>query len=891
MSGRDGGPGPKERGGWRQLFRLPGGDPARETDEEIAFHLEMRIRDYLAAGMSEEEARAAAERRLGDVARVHEELGRMTRSDQRREWLADVQQDLRYGARTLLGAPTFTAMAVGTLALGIGATTAIFSLVWAVLLAPLPYPEPDRLVRLWETSPQGATRNVVSSGNVVDWQESARSFEVIGAHRAPFPVTLTGDGEPARVAFTAMQPAVARALGATPVLGRTFVAGDGVEGEAALVSHAFWRSRWGGSPDVLGRRLVLNDVPYTVVGVMPADFAFPDALVDVWVAMRDRALDPEERTSHNFQVLARLAPDVTVDGAQAEMSSLAARIAAEHPTEMTGWGVNVVPLHADLTAGVEPLFRVLLGGVAVVLLIACGNLANLLLARALARQREVSLRGALGAGRGRILRQLLTESALLAGLGGAGALLLAPLLLRMLVTAAPAGVPLLERAAVDGGMLAFAAAVALGCAALFGLAPALQLSRPDLQAALRAGQAASSRGHTRLRGGLLVAQVALSVVLLVGAGLFVRSFRALQATELGFEPAGLVLMDVDLPSARYPEIPGQVALYERLLERARAVPGVLAAAATSQPPGNGSGMTFSFAIEGREASNPSGREDDETLHAVTPGYFEVIGQRVVAGRAFDARDGADGLPVVILDESLARKHWPRGDAVGQRIAFRVGETPWLEVVGVVEETRLQSPDVAPQPAIYIPFAQKTWPWLTWTTVVARTQPGQDPSVMGGLRAALLELDPALPPQALSTVEAAFRANTSQRSFAMTLIGGFGVLALVLSVVGLYGLVSWSVARQRREIGVRIALGAEAGDVVGRVLRSSLALVLPGALGGLVVAALASGTIESLLYGVSPVDPASYAAAAALVVVVALATSWLPAARAARTDPIQTLRAE
>jgi len=457
---------------------------------------------------------------------------------------------------------------------------------------------------------------------------------------------------------------------------------------------------------------------------------------------------------------------------------------------------------------------------------------------------------------------------------------------------APADIPLLGGAAIDGRMLAFTAAAALGCAVLFGLAPALRLSRSDLESGLRAGRDASQTGHARLRGALLVTQVALSVVLLVGAGLFVRSFRAIQATELGFDPEGLVLMDVNLPQLRYPETGEQTAFYEGLLERVRGLPGVMGASATSQPPGSGSNTTFSFAIEGRVASNPTGREDDETMHAVTPGYFELLGQRVVRGRAFDARDRADGTPVVIINESLARKHWPDGDAVGHRMAFRVGDTPWREIVGVVADARLASPDVPSEEGIFIPFAQKTWPWLTWSTVVTRAAPGVDPSaVTSGLRSALLELDPDLPPQALGTVESAFRDNTARRTFTMTLVGGFGTLALLLSVVGLYGLITYSVARQRREIGVRLALGASSRAVVGRVLGRSLVLTLLGAAAGLVLAAGVSRMVESLLYEVSPVDGATYATTAGLVMIVALATTALPALRAARTDPVWALHSE
>ena len=880
--------------GWERLARLLRRDPREEHETELRFHLEMRIRDYREAGMTDEEARRAAEARMGDVTQVRRELAGLARTEERtarrREWLAGLRQDVRYASRTLRRAPGFTTVAALMLALGIGATTAIFSLVHAVLLAPLPYPDADRLVRVWETSPQGATRNPVSSGNVVDWQSRARSFTTLGAHRNPYSVTLTGGGEARQVVISAIQPEVSRTLDVAPELGRSFTVDDGVEGGGVLISHAFWTSRHGADPGVLGRRVVLNDRPYTVVGVMPADFDFPTDEVEIWLPLTDDEVDPTSRTSHNFSVVARLAPGATVESAQIEMSALAERIAEEHPAQMTGWGVHVVPLREDITRNVASLFWLLLGTVAVVLLITCGNLANLLLARAVAR--ELAVRGALGAGRRRILRQLLSESVLLALLGAAGAVAAAPLLLSVLSGAAPPDVPFLDRAGIDLRMFAFTAAVALGCALLFGLAPALQLARSDLDAALRSARGSGPAGHERIRAGLLVGQVALSVLLLVGAGLFVRSFGALQETELGFEPERLALMGVDLPSLRFPEIPQQVAFYRRLQEEIEAVPGVASATGTSQPPGTGSMMTFSFAIEGRTASNPSGREDDETLHVVWPGYFGTLGLEMLEGRAFDHADRTESTPVVILNESLARKHFPEGGAVGRRLAFRVGETPWREIVGVVADARMASPDVEPDPALFIPFAQKTWPWLTWSTVVTRSEPGVDPAtLLPALRSTLLALDPQLPPRSLGTVEEAFRENTAARTFAMTLVSGFGLLALLLSVVGLYGLISYSVARQRREIGVRIALGAATGDVARQVVRRSVALTLAGALIGVAAAMGLSRTIEGLLFGVSPVDPPTYGLAVGFVVLVAFVTAALPALRAARTDPLRALRTE
>ena len=882
--------------GWRRWIRVIRRDPMEEADEELRYHLEMRVEDYKRRGMSEEEARAAAQERLGDLGQVRRELedlsGAESRIERRREWLSEIRQDLRYALRTLLRAPTFTSMSVLTLALGIGATTAIFSLVYAVLLAPLPYPNPDGLVRVWETTPDGDNRNVVSAGNVADWQEQARSFSVLGAHYIPSFQTLIGDGDPVRVSTVGLQPEVMRVLNVPPALGRSFTERDAVDGGVVLLSHRFWQTRFGADRGVLDRRVVLNDIPYTIVGVMPETFQFPSAGVDFWFPITRAVFDAGDRTSHNYDVLARLAPGVTVEAAQAEMTSIAARIAQEHPAEMTGWSARVVPFHRDLTRNVDALFWVLMGGVVVVLLIACGNLANLLLARAVTRQREMAVRGALGAGQSRILRQLLAESGLLAALGAAGALALAPLLQRVLLSVAPGDIPLLSRASIDLRMLGFTTLLALGSALLFGLTPAIQASRSDLQSALRSGRDGSASGHGRLRGILLTAQVALSVLLLVSAGLFVRSFQALQRTELGFDPHGLVLMDVDLPLERHPDTPEQVVFFDQLLNRVAGIPGVAGVAGTTQPPGAPAHMTFSFAIEGRVPSNPNGREDDEVLHVVTPGYFQVLGQRIVRGRAFDTNDRADALPVAIINESLARKHWPEGDAVGQRIAFRVGTTPWMEIVGVVEDARLQSPDRSPVPGIFIPYAQKQEAWISWITVMARTAPGSDPLALStDLRRTLLDLDPQLPPQSITTVEAAFRENTAPRTFAMTLVGGFGILALILSIVGLYGLITYNVTKQRREIGIRIALGAHPAGVVGGVLKQTLGLTLVGAASGVAGALAAGSFIQGLLFGVSPVDATAYLSAVSLVLAVALLTSLLPATRAARTDPVEALTGE
>ena len=532
------------------LSRLLGRPQGRDADEELRFHFEMRVDDYMARGLSEEDARAAARARIGDEGAIAEACDRIDRRTQRREsrraWFGELIQDLRYGLRSLRRSPVFALVAVGTLTAGVGATTAIFSMVDAVILSPLPFAHPDRLVRVWETSPQGDTRNVVSSGNVMDWQRNTRSFEILAAHRFPYGVAMTGQGDATRVQVLDLQPELLEALGTAPALGRPLLPGDAVAGDAVLLSHRFWTSHFGADPSVVGQRITLNDLPHTVVGVMPSGFVFPSDAPDLWRPIDPDDLEPNERTSHNYADVARLRPGVSLHEAQSEMTALASAIAEAHPAEMTGWSARVVPFHADLTRNARTLLWVLLGGVSVVLLIGCGNLANLLLARAAAREREMAVRGAMGAGRGRIVRQLLTESGLLAVLGGIGALLLAPFLLRVLVSAAPPELPLVERARIDLRMLTFAAAVSFACAAAFGLAPALKLSRTDLDRTLRGIRNTVGSAQVGLRDGLLVGQVAFSVVLLVGAGLFVQSFRALNATDLGFDPDGMTVMEMDL---------------------------------------------------------------------------------------------------------------------------------------------------------------------------------------------------------------------------------------------------------------------------------------------------------------------------------------------------------
>lgn len=560
---------------------------------------------------------------------------------------------------------------------------------------------------------------------------------------------------------------------------------------------------------------------------------------------------------------------------------------------MTGWGVNVVPFRDDLVGNVRPLLLVLFGMVGVVLLIACVNLANLLLARAMAREREIAVRGALGAGRGRLVRQLLTESGLLALLGGGLGLVVVVLGLDALVALAPADIPLLDDVRADPAMLAFAAGITLLATMLFGLLPALRLTRTGPRSSLRSRPSGGGPLHTRLRAVLLVTQVALALVLLVGAGLLVRSFQRLHEVAYGFGPDGVLIVGLDLPAARYETQRDQIAFYDRLVERVRTLPGVTAAAATSDPPAGGFNMTFSFAIEGRPAGTASGREDDEPLRAVTPGYFRTMGIPLIRGRTIEETDRRGAPPVVVINETLARKHWPNSNPIGERISFEgPGQGPWFEIVGVVGDTRHYGLDEPVRHALYIAHAQKPWPWLTWLTLTVRAAGGGDPSALApAVRSAISELDDALPPQRVATVNELYAASAARRRFAMSLTSAFAAIALALGTLGIYGVLSYAVAQRRREIGLRMALGADSGSVRRLVLRQGLATTAIGIAAGLAAAFAATRLMSSLLYGVSATDPATFAAVALLLTAVAVLASSIPARGATKVDPMTVLRTE
>ncbi len=886
--------------GVRRAFRMRRrlrSQVADEVDAELRFHLESRIEELVGEGLERREAERRALAEFGDVERARRALVHESARTERRarlvDWLTDLVQDVRFGWRKLWSRPGFAAVAILTLALGIGANTAIFSVVYAVLLRPLPYAEADRLVQVWETAPDGDDHNVVSSGNYLDWRERANSFEALGAYGWTFGVGLMGDdGEPVQTVGTTMTPSVFRMLGVAPLLGRTFTPEEGERGQVVILSHGLWERHFGADPGVIDRRLSLDDTPYTVVGVMSPEFDFPRPNIDFWLPRQFDESDREVRRSHQWRVIGRLAEGVSIERAQAEMDGIAAQLAEEHPQFMQGWGVNVLPFRSDLVGNVRPLLVLLFSVVVVVLLIACVNLANLLLARAMAREREVAVRGALGAGRGRLIRQFLAESLLVATLGGGLGVVIIAVGLDSLVALAPADIPLLNDTRIDPAVLGFAAGATLLAVLFFGLIPALRITATNLGASLRSShERAGDVRHARLRSGLLVAEVALTTVLLVGAGLLLRSFVRLQNTDLGFNSENVLTVMLDVPRSRYGETAEQVEFYRRLIERAEALPGVISAAGTAEPPVIGYNNTFSFAIEGRPSGDPDGREDPVPLRAVTPGFFRTMGIPLVRGRAIDERDRPGSPPVIVINASLARRHWSDQDPIGRRVSFQGPEGPtWWEIVGVVGDTRHFGADRPPVSALYIAQAQKPWDWMSWLTVVARTE--DDPLALApAFRAALWEIDDRIPVERLTTMEEVYAESNAQRRFAATLAGGFAALALVLGVIGIYGVLSYTVARRTREIGVRIALGAQRSAVAGSVVRQGLVLAVAGLTIGLAIAFLLSRFLESLVYGITTTDTATFVGVPTLLVTVAVLAAYLPARRATRIDPMQALRTE
>jgi putative ABC transport system permease protein len=802
-----------------------------------------------------------------------------------------VLEDLRFAARTLFRSPLFLGLAGGALALGIGATTSIFSAVQSLLLHPLPFPEPERLVMVGETNAhRGYTLNEVAAGNFLDWRKESRSFESLAAW-AWWDASLSGDGPPERTqGFLVSHDFFGRMLRVRPALGRDFLPEEEREGRhrVVLLSHGLHVRRFGGDPAIVGRDLRINGRPFTVIGVMPRGAGFP-APADLWAPLWFTAAEAIDRDAHYLLVAGRLKPGVAREGALADLGTLAARLEREHPSSNAGWGVNVVPLAEDLVAGTRPPLILLSGAVALVLLIACANVANLLLARGVARGREIAVRAALGAGRARLLRQLLTESLLLALLGGGLGLLVALWGIELIRGLVPPDVARhltgWNAMGLDVRVLGFAAAVSFAAALLFGALPSWQASRADPGQALRdsAQTVTGGRGGRRLGSALIVGEVALAITLLAGAGLMLRSVVRLLAVDPGFDPRGLTAARVALPAARYGEGKDQAAFYARLLDRLRAAPGVEAAALASHLPLGGMNAATDFAIEGRPEP-PPGRELNTNIRSVSPGYFETLRIPVLRGRALQERDTEGAPAVVVVNAALAAAFWPEGGAVGARVRV---EGRSAEVVGITGDLRHDGLDRPPEPEMYLSALQV--PFHSMAVVVRSRQAPE--GAAASIRHAVNELDPELPVHSASPMEEFLRTSILARRITMLLLGAFAILALGLSAVGLYGVISYSVSRRTGEIGLRMALGARRGEIARMVLVSGMKLVLAGVAVGFAGALALGRLMTGLLFAVGPADPPTYAGIAIVLAAVGVLACWLPARRASAIDPMTALRCE
>lgn len=863
----------------------------QEMNEELRDHIERQIAANMAGGMSPEEARRQAVVQLGALEGVKEGC----REQRRGFWLETLFADLRYGIRMMLRTPGFTLIAILTLALGIGANTAIFSVVYHTLLKALPYPNPGQLVALSETNQEGDEAGC-SYPNFEEWRRRNHVFTELAANQA-HDLTLTGRGEPFLVNTAVVTPEVFSLLGIDPLAGRTLLPEDGGHGAAPVVvlSEKLWRGRFAADPNIVGSSLNLDKRAFTVVGIMPAGFRSPviPRNQDIWIPLVDDPLFGSwmsRRGGHWMNVAGRLKPGITIAQAQTELETINESLVKEFPAENKGWKIRMVPLQAAVVSDIRPALVILWAAVGLVLLIACANVANLLLTRATSREKEIAVRLSLGAGRARIVRQLLTESAALGILGGIAGILLAYWGVRSMGMLLPAGLLESDTVRVDSRVLVFALLLSIAASLIFGLAPAVFAARSDLQSSLRESGARSgeARGHRRIRSIFAGAEIALAMVLLIAAGLLVRSFLRLTTVQLGFNPRQLVKAEVDLPQFQY-SMPEQWTNFSNdLLARLQSEPGMKDAAIGIPLPLVNGFVNLNFDIEG-EPALPSSKSRKADYVSASPKYFQIMSIPLLHGRGFSQQDILSSPRIAVVSESLARKYFPDEDPIGKRIIFGFPPNPGVprEIVGIVGDVRDVSAAQDPGPMMYVPFAQAPF----WGAVFVTKTNLSTSAVSAAIHREVQKIDPDLPVTDIVSYPDAITTTVADQRFRTLLFGVFGLLAMILAAVGLYAVISFSAAQRTHEIGIRVSLGAQPGEVLKLVIGQGVKLAGLGiAVGGAAALGL-TRLMASLLFGVAPTDPLTFGAVALVLLLVALAACYIPARRAMRVDPMAALRHE
>jgi putative ABC transport system permease protein len=827
--------------------------------------------------------------------------------------MENVLQDIRYGIRTLVASPGFSLAAIVALTLGIGANTAIFSITNAILLRSLPFPHSERIVTIWSVLPKKLgsvndtdNRNTDSAGQLIDYRNESDAFDGISAFEQE-PLNLEGRGEPERLAVTFVTTDFFAVLGARAEAGRTFVPEEYETGHdrEILLSYGLWQRRFGGDASIVGQSVTLSGGGYLVVGVMPVSFHYPRGTdepssekfaleTDCWAPLAFTAAEINNRTNWDYNVVALLKPGKTIQQAQKELSTIAARNEERHADSEAGFGVEIVPMKGLITGGLRVALLMLAGAAGFVLLIACANVANLLLARAAGRQREIAIRAALGANRSRIIRQMLTESVMLAAVGGVLGLGLSLAGTKLSVGLAPSNIPRLNEVSVDLRVLAFTGAVALLTGVVFGLLPAIHASRPDLNEFLKEGSRGSSGGRRQMRDSLVVAEVALALVLVIGAGLMIRSIRRLYGVDSGYDANNVLVAKVSLPDSRYPTPQSGAAFYNRAIERIQALAGVSSVAGTTDLPligGDGVGRGEGFWIEGQPPPESVEQFSGAISGNVTVGYFRTMKIPLVRGREFTEQDDNKAPRVIVINQAFAKKFFPGEDPIGKRInhgaPFLGGLSSWQTIVGVAADTKNDMLDRSTEPEFYASYRQQPfWP----LAIVLRTTV-EPASMAAAVRSEIAAVDGEAPVYYVSTMNQIVSGTVAQRRFNLVLMSLFSVVALLLAAIGVYGVMSYSVNQRNHEIGIRMALGASRYDIIKAVVVWGMALAVGGIALGVVGAIALTRFMESLLFGVTATDPVTFVAAAVLLAVVALASNLIPARRATKVDPLTVLRCE